>query len=186
MIQLRSESLMFTLPNGESIPCSVEEVTVELIGDAATKLDPNMVHNAASAVLHYFKEEMGKSFITVGEFAVALAKVLRGFGLKVCEPEALVDPAPSRGEPDLLNLAALPDGGCELFFFPRLRDEVRSKAGVGGGTVRMTGLRPCVKRLLGARRWSARCERLSDEIVGFLRGCYEESFSGKNMPMEVR
>jgi len=35
-------------------------VTVELIGEAAAELDPELIRNAARAVLHYFKVEMGR------------------------------------------------------------------------------------------------------------------------------
>jgi hypothetical protein len=37
--------------------------------------------------------------------------------------------------------------------------------------VRFHGLRRCVKRLAGARRWSRRCDRLQAQIVAYLRGC---------------
>jgi len=37
--------------------------------------------------------------------------------------------------------------------------------------VRFRGLRGCVKHLAGARRWSARCENLQDQIVEYLRQC---------------
>jgi hypothetical protein len=33
------------------------------------------------------------------------------------------------------------------------------------------GLRGCAKQLAGARRWSARCELIQDQIVEYLRGC---------------
>jgi len=58
-------------------------VTVELIGEAAAELDPELIRMAARAVLHYFKVEMGKTAVSVGEFSRALAAVLRGFGLSV-------------------------------------------------------------------------------------------------------
>jgi len=37
--------------------------------------------------------------------------------------------------------------------------------------VRFSGLRGCVKKIAGARRWSIRCEQLQDSIVAYLREC---------------
>lgn len=188
MIQLRPDHLMFTLPNGESVPCSAQEVTVELIGEAVKRLEPEMVQEAASAVMHYFREELGKTFITVGEFAVELVRVLRGFGLKVSSPEIAVPSKASAGEFDLLSIATASGVSCELLFFQHVRAAMLRRAGESGDRVRFTGLRHCVKRLAGAQRWSGRCQRLNDEIVLFLRDCYSESFAGKqpSAAMEVR
>src|SRR2546428_9403662 len=83
MIQLHPDCLMFQMDGGDAIPCSAELVAVELIGEAAGALDPELVRNAARAVLHYFKVEQGKNFVSVSEFSRALAGVLRGFGLAV-------------------------------------------------------------------------------------------------------
>jgi len=33
------------------------------------------------------------------------------------------------------------------------------------------GLRGCVKQLTGAQRWSARCEKMQEQVVGYLREC---------------
>src|SRR5271168_4434037 len=83
MIQLRPDCLIFQTSDGDQIPCSAEWVTLELMGDGAAWVDPQIVHNASAAVLHYFKHELNRDFVSVGEFAVALEKVLRGFGLSV-------------------------------------------------------------------------------------------------------
>lgn len=170
MIQLRSDCLMFKLPGGESVPCSAEQVTVELIGEAADALDPEVVRNAARAVLHYFRVELGRTSISVGEFSEALAGVLRDFGLPICEP---VESRPARRRIgyDLRRLACECGKGFELAFFPRLRDELHQQLRHSPQIIRFRGLRGCVKQLAGARRWSIRCQRLSDQIVDFLRQC---------------
>ena len=56
MIQLNQDALVFQMPGGDSIPCSAEMVTVQLIGDSNDGLDPEVIRNAAQAVLHYFKK----------------------------------------------------------------------------------------------------------------------------------
>ena len=49
MIQLHPEYLIFRTSQGELIPCSAESVTIELIGDASSFLDPDTVREAAAA-----------------------------------------------------------------------------------------------------------------------------------------
>jgi hypothetical protein len=60
---------------------------------------------------------------------------------------------------------------CELFFFPHLRRELHRQLEESPRIVRFNGLRPCVKQLAGADRWSRRCELLGDQIVDYLRTC---------------
>jgi hypothetical protein len=171
MIQLNSDYLIFRTSDGENIPCSAELVTIELIGESAAKLDPELVHNASAAVLHYFKDELGKVFVTVGEFSLALERVLRGLGLKVVsdEPQAEAAETAEPTEADLLEVASAAGKGFELLFFCQLRDELREQLKKSPELVRFKGLRGCVKELTGARRWTPRCQTLNDQIVEFLR-----------------
>ncbi|MCL4176480.1 MAG: hypothetical protein KJ072_01870 [Verrucomicrobia bacterium] len=178
MIQLHPDALFFKTSSGEIIPCSAEQVTVEFIGDAKSLLDPQLVQHAAHAVLHYFKVEQGKNQVSVGEFAQALATVLRGFGLEVRDSDADDPPAqaPATGlrpvaEADLRQLAFDSGKGFELLFFSRLRHELRSQLRRSPRMIRFKGLRGCVKQLAGARRWNGRCQQLNDQIVGYLRDC---------------
>ena len=76
MIQLHPEYLIFQTSQGELIPCSAESVTIELIGDASSLLDPEVVREAASAVVHYFKNELGRETVSVTEFSKALERAL--------------------------------------------------------------------------------------------------------------
>ena len=172
MIALMSDCLLFRLANGESVPFSAEMISVELVGDVTGKFDPEIMRHATASVFHYFKSELGRETVTVGEFAGALEKVLRGLGLNIRsdEPETRRE---RRGivEADLLTLAHESGEGRELFFFPRLRGELRAQLRRTPRLVRFRGLRGCVKQLAGARRWSLRCERLEEQIVEYLRGC---------------
>jgi hypothetical protein len=170
MISLAANCLIFQLDSGESIPLSAEMISVELIGTAADKFDHEFVRHAAASVFHYFKHDLGRQTVSVTEFAGALETVLRGFGLSA----AAAGEAPraaSDGEADLRALAHESGTGRELFFFPRLRDALRSQLRQSPQLVRFRGLRGCVKHLAGARRWSVRCENLQDQIVEYLRQC---------------
>jgi hypothetical protein len=177
MIALSSDCLLFQTSSGESIPFSAEMISIELSGEGVGGFDPEFLKQAASAVFHYFKNDLGRITVTVGEFASALEKVLRGFGLKA-EPVQSPAPAPSHVAPrrilksDLRQLACESGKGCELFFFPRLRDEMRQQLLQDPQLLHFGGLRSCVKQLTGARRWSPRCQTLHDQIVEFLRNCF--------------
>src|SRR5580658_3876079 len=83
MIQLKTDCLIFQTNDGEQVPCSAEWVTLELMGEGAQLVDPEVVRHASAAVLHYFKHELHRQFVSVAEFAAALEKVLKSFGLSV-------------------------------------------------------------------------------------------------------
>jgi hypothetical protein len=77
-------------------------------------------------------------------------------------------------ESDLSELARESGPGGELFFFPRLRAELRLRLQQLKHDVRVLrfhGLRECVLELAGARRWGPRCQSLEDQIVTYLREC---------------
>lgn len=184
MIALSSGCLVFQMASGECVPFSAEMVSVELMGDTAQLFDAEFVEHAANAVFHYYKQEMGRQVVTVAEFAESLEKVLRGFELSPAKPAAPAAPAATPAqvaEFDLAGLVAESGAGCELVFFPRLRDELRQRLRQGPRVVRFRGLRPCVKRLVGVSRWSGRCRDLEEQIVQYLREC----LSAETKPAEL-
>src|SRR6266705_3847512 len=122
MIALSTDHLIFELTNGESIPCSAEMITIEIVGNSDGLIDAEMLRHAAASVFHYFKIELDRQTVTVGEFALALEKVLRNFGLTLYADESQPF-ARLVLEADLCRLARESDSSLELFFFPRLRDE---------------------------------------------------------------
>ena len=76
MIQLHPEYLIFRTSQGELIPCSAESVTIELIGDASSFLDPDTVREAAAAVVHYFKNDLGQHTVSVAEFSYVVITLM--------------------------------------------------------------------------------------------------------------
>jgi hypothetical protein len=180
MIALASDCLIFQTPSGESVPYSADMVCGELSGGSVELFDPEFVRHAASAVFHYFKHELRRQSVSLSEFTGALEKVLRGFAITTQPPN---QPAsqPDMLESDLFRLACESGEGCELFFFPRLRAELRQQLQQGPRLLRFHGLRDCVKQLAGARRWSPRCQSLEGQIVAYLREC----LSAEPVPAEV-
>jgi hypothetical protein len=170
MITLAEGCLLFELASGESIPFSADMISVELMGQTARLFDAEFVRHAAQAVFHYFKHELGRQTVTVGEFTEALEKVLRGFKLSAPAP-GNAGALPGVRESDLGRLAREAGLGCELFFFPRLRDELRQQLQHSPRVLRFRGLRGCVKQLIGTGRWTHRCRDLEEQIVIYLREC---------------
>jgi len=169
MIALHSDCLLFQLASGESVACSAEMICIEVITSSENLVDPEMLRHAAASVFHYFKTELGRETVTVGEFAAALEKVLRTLGLTIraadAEREREIFTA------DLRLLARESGDNLELFFYPRLRDELRWHLRQSPRVLRFQGLRGCVKQLAGARRWSSRCDQMQEQIVEYLRRC---------------
>ena len=132
-------------------------------------------------MFHYFKTELAREAVTIGEFSLALEKVLHhlGYTIHAHEPGSR---AGDMSDTDLARLVRETGDSLELFFFPRLRDELRVRLRQSPRVVRFRGLRGCVKQLAGARRWSRRCEQLQDQIVDYLRGC----LTAETAPKRVR
>lgn len=174
--------LVFKTESG-SIPCGPGEVSIDLVDEGLSGLDPELVRNAAAGVLHFFREQ-GRESVTVGEFSEALIRVLRGFGLDVEAGGNAVTVVPLVVS-DLLQLCHESGRGFELAFFPLLRQEVAAQLLRSPRVLQFTGLRSCVKKLAGARRWSQRCEELSDQIVEYLRLCLSENRSASECALVV-
>src|SRR5215831_708808 len=168
MIALASNYLVFRLASGESLPLCADALAADLVEHNSRLLDPELVSQAANAVFYYFKHELGLQTVTIGQFAQAFEKALRIFNPK--DPGSM-DAESRVRESDLSSLARDSAGGGELFFFPRLRDELRNQMEWKPQLLRFSGLRQCARQLAGARRWSPRCQTVRDRIVDYLRGC---------------
>ena len=184
MILLHADCLLFRLPTGESVPMCPEMISVQPSSDTAAVIDSEMVKESVAAVFHYFKHELGCQSVSVDDFAAALEKVFRSFGLADLRSGSL-DWVPPVFEPDLRRLAQESGIGSELFFFPRLRAEMQKQLRQAAPVVRFHGLRGCVKQLAGARRWSARCQNLRDQIVAYLRACVCTDSAGTDCTLVV-
>ena len=203
MIALRDDFLLVAQDGGHYIPCSVEHLTFELAGEAAKQIDPEWMRQAAAGVLHYFKEELGKSHVTVTEFTAALSKVFQGLGLTA---EAIpVDPAaPAPLPPTAAVVEALPathpavwrgdlraiavESGKlgELAFQKALLNQMAAALESGPQTVEFSGLRGCVKMITGRKIWCPECRKWSEWIVDLLRSWLREKAANRHVALVVR
>lgn len=171
MIQLHRDYLLLQTLSGDFVPCSAELFSIQLIDASGSVVDQELIRQAAAAVLHYFKHDLGRQSVSVAEFAQVLERVLRSVGLK---------PDPAKDKPsldaeiaDLHTLVSNSAGGFEMAFFLNLRQELRTRLQHSPKVLKFHGLRGCVKELLGAKRWCRRCQSLNDQIVDYLRDCLE-------------
>ena len=172
MIRLHPDCLIIKMSSGEQFPCPAEIVTVELIGEAASWMSEEVVKNVAAAVLHFFKEEQGRDVVSVAEFSEVLEDVLQGFGYSVgnhCMGKA----KRMFRNTNINDIIPDSDGELELAMYQRLRSEMKRLLENTPDELRFSGLRGCVKRVLHAQRWSAKCQKLNDQIVAFLRECMD-------------
>ncbi len=181
MITLKADCLIFKLASGEHVPLSPEMLVGELSDEQGGRYEPEVLQHAASAVFHYFKNDLGLETVTVGEFAEAFEKILHGLRLET--PSRVTA---SVFESDLRRMALESGEVNELFFFPLLRRELRRQLEQTPHLLRLVGLRDCVKELAGARRWTPRCQHLHDRIVNFIRVCLQTDAQGKYCDIVVR
>ena len=182
MIQLHPDCLIFRTSQGELIPCSAESVTIEMIGDASSIIDPETVREAAAAVVHYFKYDLHRETVSIAEFSDALQRALRCFGFDVTASTF------ENGVPvgtDLRELARAAED-YELMFFQRLREEFLRQAKQSKEVVRFWGLRDCAKQITGAKRWGQTSERFSEQVVDFLRNCLSIEPGAQSLGLIVR
>jgi len=162
------------MSTGELLPCSAEAITEELLGDAIDLIEPQTIQEVLKAVVHYFREDLAYSSVSVDQFSCALGKVLQGFGFDVVFDEEPVINLRIE-QTDLCKLVSETSSqALELFFFQQLRNRVRANLRRSPNIIQFNGLRDCVKQLVGAERWCARCRRMHGQIVTYLRTCLDQ------------
>lgn len=189
MIDLRRDCLLLVQGDGEALPCSAEDLAFEIIGPG--HVSKEVLRQCAAGVLHYFKQDLHRSRITIEEFSHALVRVLAGLGFDVeltelgpaaeeaGHPSAPVatNSAHANGAPvgamvhhiDLRGIAADVGKLGELDFFPRLKALLGKEMASGPCLMDCHGLRPAVKALLGRKQWTPACRELEARIVESLR-----------------
>lgn len=164
------------------------EIVVELAGKSGALPDRELITQAVSAVIHYIKTDLKVNAIPAEEFSTLLEAVLEGFGYKVktkvkngcANADNKGESSKSRieRETEIVNLQEIAEeagSGYELFFFERLRHIVYKNLKRRPKLLYIHGLRSCVKQLVGARKWSPQCQRLSEDIVYFVRNQFQSA-----------
>ncbi len=125
--------------------------------------DRLLAESVAAAVHQYACECEPGRVIAAGEIERIVLGVLTALA---CEDVARA--YASRREWAEIRLDQI--GGFELEFYRQLDEALRAASATEEmAMVHLRGLRACVMRLRGARRWGDSCRALADEIVGFVR-----------------
>jgi hypothetical protein len=183
MILLRPDCLGFEVADQPALVAPAQWVAFALAGPAMGQRYAQEIQMATAAVVYYFQHDLGRTTVSVVEFATALDKALRGLGLGL---ERKLPQAQLAMVTDLSTVLSQSGPGGELAFFVRLRQHLQDELRAGPATIRFCGLRSCVKRLLGRRRWTAQCQSYADEIVAFLRACLQADCRASPCALEVR
>jgi hypothetical protein len=184
MIQLHGDYLYFQLEGGEQVPCSATSVTVEIMGAADSALDPVLVEQAAEAVIYYFKHDLNRDSMSVGEFSEALERVLGSLGCTIKSGDTSAVNLPPV-QLDLWPLARSA-GPFELGFFHELRKNMRAILKGAPKMIQCVRLRDAVKILTGVRRWNNECRALSERIVIYLRALLRQESGLTSCTLIVR
>ena len=150
---------------GRRVPFNARRL-VESIGRAAPGdgEDALAVAEAIATTIQHFNREHAVGQVTsAAEIAEAVTTLLRTLGY--CEWAHAYARLGHRTDIRLDEMAAQTATGFELGFYQQLDGALAAAADKQLLLVRMRGLRACVLRLRGARRWGAGCRRLAEEIV---------------------
>jgi len=184
MIQLREDHLLVEQPGGGYLAWSADQLALEFVGGAAGLLDAEMLKHVSAGVMHYFREELDRTTVTVGEFAEALTKVLNGLGFTAEVTEVRV--GDNRRVADLRQLACRTGKLGELEFFTQLREVLRKELATAPRAVEFRGLRGCVKQLVGRKHWCPACDTMEAWIVESLRGWFGQEPGAEKTALVVR
>ena len=142
MIALKSDCLLFQLANGESVPCSAEMIHFEISGISCGLLEPETLRQPP---LPYFtiSEPNWNANRHRRRIRHGAGKSPARAWLRHPRRRHRIADA-GAGATDLGRLARESADSLELFFFPRLRNELRTQLRQSPRVVRFRGLRGCV------------------------------------------
>ena len=161
MIQLREDIVWVRGADDRLTPfdgCQLAASIQNAIGDQL------LAESVAAAIYRYARDGKNTESLRASEIVDLVCAALTMFGLTDC-----ADAYRLRGRCAEIRLDQLAvSDAFELGFYRQLDRELRSLTGPARLSLR--GLRACVMRLRGARRWGESCRALADEIVSFVRG----------------
>ncbi len=160
MIMPHEEIAWVLRGEGTRIPFDAAELARSI---AASTDEPGLLaESIAAAVEQYARDHQPERLLTTVEIAEMVEAVLDMLGM-----EELADAYAGRHPDSDIALDQM-TGGYELAFYRQLDVALDAAIGRRGRVVRLRGLRDCVLRLRGTRRWGEGCRRLSEEIVQYV------------------
>ncbi len=172
MIQPANDVIFVRFENGRAEPLALEELAARIAeNEGPTVVQPWVAEQLAHAIFHYLRTELKRDWVSGRELFWILRAAVDGLvRARQSYPRLFEGTARPVVETDLHNLAIQCGGGFELAFFDKLGGLVADIERQHPAVIRFTRLRPCVKTIVGAQLWSRSCQRLSEEILAFVRG----------------
>lgn len=165
MIQAREDIAWVRADDGRLTPFDTDRLTqsIQLACEFAGHHDLLLAESVAAAVCMYACEcERGRA-MEAGEIARIVCDVLT---MLTCDDIARA--YVSRREWTEIRLDQI--AGFELEFYRQLDTALRAASGAEEmAMVQLRGLRACVMRLRGARRWGDGCRAMAEDILDFIR-----------------
>ncbi|MGF1677675.1 MAG: hypothetical protein ACFCUX_00605 [Candidatus Methylacidiphilales bacterium] len=121
--------------------------------------------DVVEAVCHYLREDYRSSSIPQSDLEDIVHRSVRALGYEDIAP--LIHLTAPRVVIHLPEIASR--SGIELAFFQELQSRLDEALHCVVRGIKIEGIRDSVKSLQGTRRWKQNCQRLSDEIVSFVR-----------------
>ena len=170
MIQLREHILWVRTGDGRLTPFDERRLamSIQQAAEHVGQRDWWLAESVAAAVHAFGMKSRGEPVIASKEISEIVTAVLATLGYEWIS-EAYGGGA-NRAAIHLNELAWRTDGGLELEFFRQLDRALGAATNRQLVSMRIDGLRACVMQLRGARRWTADCRRLAEEIVEHVRG----------------
>lgn len=122
--------------------------------------------DVARGVLQFLRDRFERNTITLQELFEKIGATLRSIGFPDIARHMRAAPPPV--DLSLLELAREADG-LELAFFTRLGREISELRALGVRRLEARDLRAAVMCLRQTPQWDARCRRLEEDIVAYVR-----------------
>jgi len=170
MIQLHEDVLWVKAEDGRLSPFDEQRLamSIQRAAEKAGHIEWWLAESVAAAVHAFAVNTRSESVMLSGEITEVVAAVLATLGYDWIS-EAYAAGA-DRVAIHLNELAWRTNAGFELEFFQQLDHALGAAANRRLVAMRLDGLRACVMQLRGARRWTAGCRQLAEDIVEHVRG----------------
>lgn len=183
MIQLREDIAWVRGDDDRLTPFDEARLTASIQqAFAAAGIAEHLLAESVASAIHLFtRDHCRQQTIAAREVAELIAAVLTMLDL----PE-IARAYEQRRQWTEIHLDRLSEqADFELGFYRRLAAELTAAFGEELALVQLRGLRACVMRLRGARRWGESCRVLAEEIVDFIRERVRQAGHPGRLSIEV-
>jgi ATP cone domain-containing protein len=169
MIRLLEDVAWVKFADGRLAPFDEHRLalSIQRVAEGVGDADWWLAESIAAAVHMYAVKTRSDRIIPISEITEIVGAVLSTLGYE--KISQAYEQGPKRVAIRLHELMGRTNAVLELEFFQRLDRALGVAASSRLSVIEVNGLRTCVMRLRGARRWTEGCRRLAEEIVTHVR-----------------